>query len=445
MRLRAHLSGLSLCALVALTDVARAEPTTKAIDAQARVGGKPDAKEPGAREVVDGSDTGDASTLPSAPSPTQRSTGGVAPAQPDSQPYEPDRVGLPMPDYRFPAVQPDIADSSEAFFAAAQREPLTAVADRVPPLDPAAATLSAAGATATAAEAAPIAVSRSRPVASVGRSLPRRRQLTLAQRATVMLAATVDEPHHGALAPVRGSDGVLESWEIRAASAQAFFNVCPDDVRAHEYRYPAVGFCSGVAVAADLVLTAGHCVDAVRDIGRIRVVTGFDAQALARNAGRIPARDVTAVRLEARGEDAEADWALLRLVDRAVTFAAQTCRIGEACEGADGVVAIGHPLGMPRHFGKISRVVERTPGRMLTDLDTFVGSSGSPVFDVGRGKVLGIVVSGTPDFRRSRSACVRTTRTHHADGLRRREAVLPLAQLPPEVRLRMVAIDRRSR
>lgn len=64
------------------------------------------------------------------------------------------------------------------------------------------------------------------------------------------------------------------------------------------------------------------------------------------------------------------------------------------------VYMIGHPSGLPLKISVNSSIIDNTPLQYFyTTLDSFMGNSGSPVFDSLTNTVIGILVSGEVDFQ----------------------------------------------
>jgi S1-C subfamily serine protease len=142
-------------------------------------------------------------------------------------------------------------------------------------------------------------------------------------------------------------------------------------------RFPA----SGIAYAADLVLTANHVVERDDDI----TIGLADGSTLgAKVAGRDPGSDLALLRLE-RGALAAAERA------------AQDARVGQL------VLALGRPTleGIQASLGVVSAVagpVRTERGGVLekylrTDAIPYPGFSGGPLVD-GEGRILGVNSSG---------------------------------------------------
>lgn len=64
------------------------------------------------------------------------------------------------------------------------------------------------------------------------------------------------------------------------------------------------------------------------------------------------------------------------------------------------VYMIGHPSGLPLKISVNSSIIDNTPLQYFySSLDSFMGNSGSPVFDSVTNSVIGILVSGEVDFK----------------------------------------------
>ena len=163
---------------------------------------------------------------------------------------------------------------------------------------------------------------------------------------------------------------------------------------------PIGAFCSGFLVAADIIATAGHCVNAGNVTNR-RFVFGFrmrnatTAETIINN-GEIY-RGVAIIGRQQVGDGP--DWALVR-IDRPVTNhrivrVRRAGRIGDT----QAVHVIGHPSGLPTKFAGGAAVRHNQPNAFfVANLDTYGGNSGSPVFNSDTHEVEGILVRGEADF-----------------------------------------------
>jgi len=166
---------------------------------------------------------------------------------------------------------------------------------------------------------------------------------------------------------------------------------------------PTAPWCTGFLVGEDLIATAGHCFDS-GDIGSVRFVFGFQMQNSSTPISTFSADQVyTGVALAGFQHIGDLDYSIVR-VDRRVTAPGavplQVRRTG-LVPLTTKVGVIGHPWGLPLKiaFGNNTTVQENTnSGYLLTNLDTFGGNSGSPVFNQATGEVEGILVFGETDF-----------------------------------------------
>lgn len=176
---------------------------------------------------------------------------------------------------------------------------------------------------------------------------------------------------------------------------------------AERFRDQPVGaFCSGFLVAADVVATAGHCVDAESVTGTcfvfgFRMEDATTARTVLDNGEIYTGAALIGRQLTADGTD----WALVRLdrpvVGHRIARIRRTGRIGDA----DAVHVIGHPVGLPTKFAGGATVRDNTSDAFfVANLDTYGGNSGSPVFNRETHEVEGILVRGETDFA-TRGGC----------------------------------------
>jgi hypothetical protein len=158
---------------------------------------------------------------------------------------------------------------------------------------------------------------------------------------------------------------------------------------------------SGYLLAPDLVLTCWHGWEHFQHSRQLAI---FDY--LARHGCDTPvqlqADSVVAIEpapLFSPGAVDEAqrcagDWVLLRLA-RPVHRASARVEIAAPRVGAAAYV-LGHPLGLPVKLGQGGHVLSADAATFRVGLDTYTGSSGSPVFDADSHALIGIVIEGPP-------------------------------------------------
>ncbi|HAH07700.1 MAG TPA: serine protease [Elusimicrobia bacterium] len=201
--------------------------------------------------------------------------------------------------------------------------------------------------------------------------------------------------------------------------------------------------CSGSLVAPDLVLTAGHCIQDEASCKATAFVFGFRT----RKGGATP-KSVSAdqvygcagiVGRKLEGE-AGTDWAVVRL-DRAVTDHKPLAVHRQDVSNGTPLTVIGYPSGLPEKIADGGAVLDASPaGFYRTNLDTFHGNSGSPVFHSQSGKIVGILVRGENDYEEvtlpDGTKCQKTKHCGPSDNCRGEDVtkVSEFAQFIPEHR-----------
>lgn len=174
--------------------------------------------------------------------------------------------------------------------------------------------------------------------------------------------------------------------------------------------YQAPGNCTGFLVGPDILVTAGHCIKKIDDCKQSKWIFDFTTR---KNSNRgdpfIVGKNVYECKevIESKvinnyATNARIDYAIVRL-DRKVEGRTplKYRKEGElSCN--DDLFVVGHPNGLPMiyapngHMSCFSR--DQGADWFLTNLDTFSGNSGSPVFNKTTGLVEGILVRGAEDY-----------------------------------------------
>ena len=164
--------------------------------------------------------------------------------------------------------------------------------------------------------------------------------------------------------------------------------------------------CSGLLVAKNLVLTAGHCFDApegyLSGCQQMSFVFHFDDEFVAEPRKTVPASSVYGCADVRSGVGFGAVDAVLVVLDRDVQgIEPVALTAGRPLRVDEKIMTVGYPLGTPK---KTSRGVIRKIGpRIEASLDVFVGNSGGPVFSEETGELLGILAGGEKDFEAIRT------------------------------------------
>jgi hypothetical protein len=194
-------------------------------------------------------------------------------------------------------------------------------------------------------------------------------------------------------APTWGDDGML----------------CPGQRFAEQ---PAAAICTGTLVANDLVLTAGHCLDALPCSGLV-VVRGFyyDAPGELHTltvADVASCREVVAKHVDLPTSGAQLDYAWFRLDRPFATTQTPLLAMGaESIATGSLVLSANHGGGLPlklQENGRVADARETTLDYFIVNLDAFHGASGAPVFDRDN-RVVGLLARGGTDLLRTDEGC----------------------------------------
>jgi V8-like Glu-specific endopeptidase len=169
-------------------------------------------------------------------------------------------------------------------------------------------------------------------------------------------------------------------------------------------KQPVPAFCSGALVAPDVILTAGHCVkvpgsDEGVPLNKMLFVFGFDMLNTSQVRIGFTGKDVYAAKsLIKRVQSNAADYALIRL-DRKVTGrSALKIAPNEPLAVGKSIFVIGHPSGLPTKLADGAAISQVKATTFLSNLDTFGGNSGSPIFSGQTGAIIGVLDEGRKDY-----------------------------------------------
>jgi V8-like Glu-specific endopeptidase len=168
------------------------------------------------------------------------------------------------------------------------------------------------------------------------------------------------------------------------------------------YGEPVAAYCSGFAVGKTLFVTAGHCLDS-ENIKQVAFVYGYYMKDSLNPNLEIKAEDIYyPVRIIGHSlkEDIKNDFCVVK-VNRVISANRITNlrREGKISDN-ESIYTIGYPCGLPLKVTMNGKVVNNSfPNYFVTNLDTYHGNSGSPVFNGTTHMVEGILVRGDSDFK----------------------------------------------
>jgi hypothetical protein len=160
--------------------------------------------------------------------------------------------------------------------------------------------------------------------------------------------------------------------------------------------------CTGFLVKKDVIATAGHCA-CEKTVTDLRIVFGYKMldpyTPVTQLSNENIYRGVKIIHKVHRREVNKSDWALVQL-DREVEGQEIVKLSKDEITYKQPIYVMGHPSGLPLKYAPGAKVRGFEDAFFTADLDTYMGSSGSPVFNADTHEVIGIVVHGdTRDFR----------------------------------------------
>ncbi|MFK8138940.1 MAG: trypsin-like peptidase domain-containing protein [Bdellovibrionales bacterium] len=186
-------------------------------------------------------------------------------------------------------------------------------------------------------------------------------------------------------------------FKIGRNSFQEERGVCSEEPFSQQQLGPS---CSGVLIASDLVLTAGHCSPTKSICNDLLVNFDFKKKWPGQDLSRLEKTSFyQCEKVIYRQLDSNSDFAIIKL-DRPVTEVLPVtsfAKSGNVLEG-DKLSITGYPLGLPFKYADGGRVLKHQYQSIKASLDSYGGNSGSPVFLSNTGQLAGILVRGESDF-----------------------------------------------
>ncbi len=196
------------------------------------------------------------------------------------------------------------------------------------------------------------------------------------------------------------------SWSLR----EKIQNKYGKDVKISEdVRFldqPAIGSCSGFLIAPDILVTAGHCINSMEEAENVVWIFDYTNDMKFINNRKLefdPENifEVESIITSKLDDDTEKgyedDYAVLKLKRKSTRAPYRFRTSGSVLEGG-AINTIGSPKGLPLKFSTNATVVDNSPNTWFkSDIDSFPGNSGGPVFDQD-GFLEGILVRGAVTY-----------------------------------------------
>lgn len=174
--------------------------------------------------------------------------------------------------------------------------------------------------------------------------------------------------------------------------------LCDDQNFVHE---PVAAFCSGFAVSANTVVTAGHCVLQNHSLNEYFIVYDFRMSSKLKPQLTISRKNVFEIEkvVNASSLNSEEDVAVLRIKGTIPKERIPVLSKKNNLEIGLPIYAIGYPNGLPVKIAENAVVINnKMQAYYVTNLDTYGGNSGSPVFNRQDHCIEGMLVRGNSDF-----------------------------------------------
>ncbi len=180
------------------------------------------------------------------------------------------------------------------------------------------------------------------------------------------------------------------------------------------YAQPMASSCTTFLVASDLLMTAGHCVISEKVCEEFAFVFDYTAEHNYQSEIFVDPKNIyTCSKVQYSGyveptmddlisgnERVSRDFAIIKLSKKVKNRRPLKAISKWTQREKHPVYTIGTPMGLPLKYSGLGHIIPTSieKNSFVTNLDTFSGNSGSPIFSGKSGKIIGILVSGAEDF-----------------------------------------------
>ena len=210
------------------------------------------------------------------------------------------------------------------------------------------------------------------------------------------------------LRPDFGGDPENYSTFFKKTASRAY-GVCKDEAYADQNILP---ICTGFLVAPDILVTAGHCVTEDTPCESYSWVFGYKEGVNSfANQDIYKCKEVLSQKLTETKFTLK-DYAVIKLDREVIDREPLEFRKKGKPNWGENLIIVGHPFGLPQKIADGAKVKSgnffgvfkpfttffKKQDFFISNLDSFVGNSGSPVFNQETGLVEGILIEGADDF-----------------------------------------------
>lgn len=189
---------------------------------------------------------------------------------------------------------------------------------------------------------------------------------------------------------------VGDEFKLNTNPLDQHYPLCPDE---KFIKQPVLGFCSGVLIAPNRVLTAGHCMESPQSCETTKFIFGWNldkSQNSAISTSQVySCKKIIDLKLIF---NKGIDYAIVELDRNVLDAEPVKLALTPKLNVGETITSYSYPLGLPLKVDT-GTIIDSNPllSFFKAEIDTFEGSSGSPLFD-SKGELIGILSTGMSDF-----------------------------------------------
>ncbi|MCT4643010.1 MAG: serine protease [Bacteriovoracaceae bacterium] len=202
------------------------------------------------------------------------------------------------------------------------------------------------------------------------------------------------------------SNNTAKILNIRSLSSKDFGNICSFEKYASQ---PAISDCTGFMIADDIMLTAAHCIQEKEGTVHLENtplckdslwVFNYEYSKKEKiNLTAIPAKNIYECSRVLYGHlDYQKDFAIIKLKRKVAHTYITKLSYDFNYLNKTELYNISHPSGLPKKYIKGAKILKTSENFFMANVDTYGGSSGSPIFSKKNHDVLGLLFAGKQDY-----------------------------------------------